>query len=142
MANEILTRGCSLKYGTTPTTEITNMISFPDFGAAPDTVEVTNLSDTNKRYINGLQDFGSLEFEFNYESGPTGNYAKTKVLNGSQNWAFELPDGSKFTFSGESTAILGGGAPGEAMTWTLAITVNSAITYAAPTTLAAPISDK
>ena len=32
---------------------------FPDLGAAAEQVEVTTLADANRRYINGIKDFGT-----------------------------------------------------------------------------------
>ena len=40
---------------------------FPNLGGAAEQVEVTTLADGNRRYINGIKDFGSLEFTFLYD---------------------------------------------------------------------------
>lgn len=79
MANEFSTAGVVLKYavesisGTRPSSSyltIPNVKSTPDMSGTPDTLEVTDLSDTIwKRYIAGLKDPGdTLEFTANLTS--------------------------------------------------------------------------
>jgi hypothetical protein len=76
MALELSTAGVSLQYavettaGTRPTTGYTaipNIKSIPDLNPEPESLEVTDLSDTEwKRYISGLRDVGgSLGFTAN-----------------------------------------------------------------------------
>lgn len=40
---------------------------FPDLGSAPDTIDVTTLSDHFKKSLNDLPDPGNLEFSANYD---------------------------------------------------------------------------
>lgn len=48
-------------------TAIPNLKSIPDLNPQPDTLEVTDLSDHSKRYIEGLKDVGgALEFSANF----------------------------------------------------------------------------
>ena len=76
MAMELSTAGVLLKYavettaGTRPTasyTQIPNIKSIPDFNPEPESLEVTDLSDTDwRRYIAGLKDpGGALSFTAN-----------------------------------------------------------------------------
>lgn len=76
MAIELSTAGVSLQYavetsaGTRPTTgyaPITGIKSIPSLNPAPDTIETTDLSQTEfKTYIDGLKDLGgALEFTAN-----------------------------------------------------------------------------
>ena len=46
--------------------KVGDIINFPDMGGAPETIDVTTLTDHRKRNINGVQDSKALEFEFNY----------------------------------------------------------------------------
>ena len=76
MAQELSTAGVLLKYavestaGTRPTTgytQVPNIKSIPDFNPEPESLEVTDLSDTEwRRYIPGLRDpGGALAFTAN-----------------------------------------------------------------------------
>ena len=76
MAQELSTAGVLLKYcvettaGTRPTvnyTQIPSIKAIPDFNPEPESLEVTDLSDTEwKRYIAGLKDpGGALSFTAN-----------------------------------------------------------------------------
>ena len=59
----ILSKGIKLGYstsGTTTYTDISDLQECPQLGGAAEKVEVTVLSDANKRYINGVKDFGEL----------------------------------------------------------------------------------
>lgn len=80
MAQELSTAGVLLKYkvettaGTRPTsgyTTVPNIKSIPDFNPEPESLEVTDLSDTEwKRYIAGLKDpGGALAFTANMTTG-------------------------------------------------------------------------
>lgn len=80
MAQELSTAGVLLKYaveataGTRPTTGYTtvpNIKSIPDFNPEPESLEVTDLSDTEwRRYIPGLKDpGGALAFSANLTTG-------------------------------------------------------------------------
>lgn len=80
MAQELSTAGVLLKYavetsaGTRPSagyTTVPNIKSIPDFNPEPESLEVTDLSDTEwKRYIAGLKDpGGSLSFTANLTTG-------------------------------------------------------------------------
>lgn len=134
MSNELLTKGCKLSYkengGTSSQqfTEATGLRSFPDLGATPDKVEVTNLSDGVRRYIDGLVDYGDLEFGFYYEKGKTGNYAILNALKGKLcDFEFELPDKTKFAWSAYPTCILTGNDVGNPMEFNLSMSVQSEI---------------
>ena len=71
MANEVSTAGLTLKYcvettaGTRPTTGYTQVARFkslPDLNPAPNSIDVTDLSDLEwKRSIPGLKDVGSAQ---------------------------------------------------------------------------------
>lgn len=80
MSLELSTAGVLLKYacettaGTRPTTgytQIPNIKSIPDFNPEPESLEVTDLSDTEwRRYIPGLKDpGGALAFTANLTTG-------------------------------------------------------------------------
>ena len=134
MANEMITKGVSLGYkassSATSYTDVANIFSFPDLGGDFDKVEITNLADGSRRYLKGLVDYGDLEFEAYYT---TAGFTALKALDtagASVDWQIELPDDSKFTFSGVPSVALAGGGVGDALTYTIKIALDSAITFA------------
>ena len=109
--------------------EIKGLTDIPDMGAPPEKLDVTTLADEYRQYINGVKDFGDLEFNFIYESGADGNYAKLNALDGDQEWVVTFPDGSKFTFTGEvSLRILGVGV-NAVITFAMSVALSSEINY-------------
>lgn len=132
----ILTKGITLGYKTgsaSSYTALTNLQEIPDLGGDIDTVEVTTLADAAHTYIKGLLDYGdSIDFVFLYD--PT-QFNTLQALSGVQSWEVGLPDGAagavdtKCTFTGECHVRLDGKTYNEAMTYTLSITPNSAMTW-------------
>lgn len=136
MANELLTKNIKLSYkeGSGSTfTEASNLKSFPDIGSAPEKIEITNLVDSVKRYMNGLADYGDLAFGFYYERGASGNFATLKGLSGDVDWKLTFPDGASFAWKGEPSVTMNGGEPNQAMEFTLNIACSSDFTYTAGT---------
>ena len=118
MANEFSTAGILLKYaaeathGTRPTsgyTQIPNVKSTPDMSGTPDTLEVTDLSDTVwKRYIAGLKDPGdTIEFTANLTSALKTEWASVVTAAASATVWFEIavPNFSSFYFAGDPVEL-------------------------------------
>ena len=115
-------------------TKLTDIISYPDLGSAPETVDTTTLSDFIKKAINGLQDPGAMEFPqlFTPEK-----YKELKALEGSEQkfaiWfgadSTGAPDGNvlKLKFTGNISTYITGGAVNEARKMTSSITLTSEI---------------
>ena len=136
----ILSKGIKLGYstsGTTTYTDIPDLQECPQLGGAAEKVEVTVLSDANKRYINGVKDFGELAFKFLYDnSGATSNYRIIRGLEDGEkiiNWQVTFPDGTKFAFTGQVSTQIDSAAVNAALTFTATITLNSEITVTNPT---------
>lgn len=133
----LLSKGITLSYKTgsgSSYTDLTNLQEIPDLGGDIDTVEVTVLSDVAHTYINGLKDYGdSLDFVFLYDKT---QFAALAALTGTISWKVGIPDGSNgaissnCTFDGECNVKLDGVGTNEALTYTLSITPNSAMTWA------------
>lgn len=123
MAQELSTAGVLLKYaaaasGTTrPTsgyTTIPNIKSIPDFNPEPESLEVTDLSDTTwRRYIAGLRDpGGALAFTANLTTGFKTAWTTlctayaTALASGKSMW-FEIyvPSFGSFYFAGIPTEL-------------------------------------
>lgn len=139
MATGILSKGTTLSYkenGGSTFTKLADLQSIPDIGASVDKVEVTTLEDAAKRYINGIKDYGDLEFELLYDnSTENSNYRVAKGLEDSGDiidWKLTLPDGTSFAFSGSVIATIKGAGVGDALTFTAAITLNTDITVTNP----------
>ena len=109
-----------------------DLMEFPDLGASAEQVDVTTLADGARRYINGIKDFGSLDFKFLYDgAAEQGAYKQLKALetaNDVVEFKILLPDGIALGFKGFVSVTIAGGAVGDAMTFTLTINLNSDIT--------------
>lgn len=134
-ASGILTKNTNLSYSTDGTSWVdlgADLQEFPDLGAAADQVEVTTLADSNRRYINGIKDFGSLEFTFLYDGASDSSFNKLAALEKAGkavNWKVTLPDSVEVTFEGQPSVALAGGAVNEAMTFTLSINLSSDVVF-------------
>ena len=136
----ILSKGIKLGYSTSGSstyTDIPDLQECPQLGGAAEKVEVTVLSDANKRYINGVKDFGELAFKFLYDnSGAQSNYRVIRGLEDGEkiiNWQVTFPDGTKFAFTGQVSTQIDSAAVNAALTFTATITLNSEITVTNPT---------
>lgn len=135
----VLSKGITLSYkseGTTYT-KIDNLQTCPDLGGTAEKVEVTTLEDSNKKYINGVKDFGDLEFTFLYDnSSETSNYRIVRGLEEAGDvveWKVTFPDGTSFAFSGEVATRVETAEVNTALTFVAAITLNSDIAVTNPT---------
>lgn len=135
----ILTQGIKLSYKKQGSTyeEILNLQECPDLGGTAEKVDVTVLADGNKKYINGVKDFGDLAFKFLYDnSGATSNYRIVRGLEEAGSvvdWKVTFPDNTEFAFSGEVTTSIDGASVNNVITFTANITLNSDITVTNPT---------
>lgn len=111
--------------------KLVDIKDFPDLGSAPDTIEVTTLSDKMKRYIQGLQDTGSFEFTYNYTKA---DFTKVKALNDNAKHYFELNFGNdgaggegSFYFSGQVSTYVSGAGTGAAVEAKIIVTCDSEV---------------
>ena len=117
-------------------TKVENLQEFPDLGGSAEQVDVTTLADGNYVYINGIKDFGTLEFTFLYDnSGTTSNY---RVLRAAEEdgavhaCKVKFPDTTEFAFSGMiSTAVTGAGV-NAALQFVATVNLNSGIAVTNP----------
>ena len=112
---------------------VSGLTDIPDMGATPEKLDVTTLADEVRHYIAGVKDFGDLEFNFIYESGADGNYAKLAEIEAekAQDVActVEFPDGSKFAFTGEISLKIVGVGVNAVITFTMGVSLSSDIEY-------------
>lgn len=135
MAQGLLSKGIKFEYSANGTayTEINNLQEIPSLGGTPDKVDVTCLADGNKKYINGLVDYGDLAFKFLYDnSSQTSNYRVLKSLTGINHFKITFPDNTAFSFTGECSCSLDAASVNAALTFTANIALNSEIEVTNP----------
>jgi hypothetical protein len=110
---------------------VSGLTDIPDMGATPEKLDVTTLADASRQYINGVKDFGDLEFTFIYESGTDGNYAKLNALvgQGPQECIVRFPGegGATFTFTGEISLRIIGVGVNAVITFAMSVSLQSEI---------------
>ena len=129
MAEKHISKGIQLDVGSVK--NVSGLTDIPDMGATPEKIDVTTLADDCRQYINGIKDFGDLEFTFIYESGEDGNYAKLAALEGEQKCIVSFPDGTQFMFYGEISLKIVGVGVNAAITFTMSVALSSDIEYTA-----------
>ena len=133
----ILSKNITLGYSAVPATTYTvipDLQEIPDLGGSVDKVEVTTLADGSRRYINGLVDYGDLAFKFLYDNDDaTSSWRVLSGFNGElKSWEINLPDGTKFQFTGMPSLVLDSVGINAPLTFTLSIALNSAMTIVNP----------
>lgn len=122
--------------GTITYSKLVDIKEFPDLGKAPNTVDVTTLTDHQRKYLLGLKDPGILEFTANYTSA---DFTTLAALSGTQKFAVWFgvngsgqPDGSagKFEFEGQLSCWVKGAGVEAPVDMGIAIAVSSEITKA------------
>lgn len=133
MSKGILSKGITLSVDGK---EISNLQQIPSLGGTPEKVEVTTLADESIQYINGLKDYGDLEFKFLYDnSGESSNYRTLKKIEQAGE-AVEcivtLPDTTTFTFNAVIAVSLDEASVNSALTFTCSCGLQSDITVENP----------
>jgi hypothetical protein len=116
--------------------EISGLTDIPDMGASPEKLDVTTLTDEYRQYINGVKDFGDLEFTFIYESGADGNYKQLADIveqesnkNGETACIVTFPDGASFSFNGTIDVRILGVGVNAVITFAMSVALQSEIAY-------------
>lgn len=125
----MISKGIKLSYGDGNSfTELTNLQEIPELGGDTEAVEITTLADSAHMYEDGIKSYGdSLAFVFLYEKE---QFTTLNGLTGSHNWKVELPDGTSCTFGGTGSVKLAGVGVNAALTYTLSIKPNTAMSWA------------
>lgn len=137
MATGLLSKGIKLGYSATiPATVYTNLPDLqeiPELGGDIEKVETTVLADASRKYINGIKDYGDLAFTFLYENNDANDsFRLLSAMTALTAWQVELPDGTKFAFTGFPSVKLAGAGINAPLTFTLNIALNSDITITNP----------
>lgn len=127
----VISKGITLSYkvgGGASYTALTDLQEIPELGGDSEAIEITTLDDAAHMYTDGILNYGdSLAFIFLYKKE---QFTTLQGLEGSIDWKVALPDGTTCTFSGTSSVKLAGVGVNAALTYTLSIKPNSAMTWA------------
>ena len=113
--------------------EIPFLMEVPELGATPEKIDITTLSDSAKRYIPGIKDYGDLVFKFLYDSGENKNYQLLKDFEDKgTNVEFQIkyPDDTTHSFEAIPAVKLDSGALNGALTFSATMMLQSDITFA------------
>ena len=127
----VISKGIKLSYkngGGSSYTDLTNLQEIPELGGDSEAIEITTLADAAHMYTDGILNYGdSLAFKFLYDKT---QFETLQGLSGSINWQVTLPDSTTCAFTGTSSVKLDGVGVNAALTYTLSIKPNSAMTWA------------
>ena len=111
--------------------EVPNLQSIPSLGGDIEKVDVTTLADGARQYINGIKDYGDLEFKFLYDNAEsTSNYRvlRTAELSGdTKAIKIELPDETVFQFAADVAVSIDEAEVNQALTFTCSCGLQSDI---------------
>lgn len=117
---EISTLDATFKFGAVSPTEVVRIKSFPSIIAPKSALEVTDLSDSSRRFIPGLRDIAeNLEFTANWDKDV---FKKLNEAEGLQKCEFSLSDGTKITWDGYISASNSEGGVNEVVEMTISVT--------------------
>ena len=108
--------------------ELTNLQEIPELGGDVEAIEITTLADEAHRYTDGIKNYGdSLAFKFLYEGS---QFSMLNEAAGKTNmWRVELPDETTCEFTGSCSVKLDGVGVNAALTYTLSVKPNSAMSW-------------
>lgn len=141
---EFNSKGTILSVAAVPTTgdpaykKLYGLFTVPEMGGTPEQIDVTNLEDGIKRSILGIQDTGTLDFEFYATEDETDTTAQIRdtwnILRGYQTsgdtmmWKLEYPDGEGFTWKGKCSVRRQSVGVSTAIKFTLTIGLDTPLT--------------
>lgn len=126
-AQGLVATGTKLEYaepGATDYQLVADVKTIPALGGSPQQVDVTTLSDTRAKQIEGIEAATTAAFSVQYK-GPSWNAVHAKAGDRKQyNWRVTYPDGMSSTFTGSFTIQFGEVAVNGALTYTMTITIS------------------
>lgn len=123
--NTVLKAGASAQ----ALTKLCKIKSYPDLGGAPDTLETTDLEDSQQTFVPGVQSIDQMEFTANYT--PEDYAAVVASANTEQTYQLEMGDDGaqgKFTWTGQHSVYVNGGDVNAVREMTIVVTPSSQIT--------------
>lgn len=125
----VISEGITLAYtsGDGKQYDLTNLMEIPELGGETEAIEITTLADGARMYTDGIKNYGdSLAFKFLYEAA---QFIQLNDLNTSVEWKVILPNGETCTFNGTCSVKFDGVGVNAALTYTLSIKPNSAMSW-------------
>ena len=123
-------------------TKLCDIKSFPDLGGEPERIDVTSLSDGQRKYVAGVQDISSSTFSANYIAS---DLTKINNLSGTQhdfqlwfgatgNVGQEVPDGHNgiYSWTGDIMAYVTGGDVNSPVEMTIVVFPSTAFVHSVP----------
>ena len=92
-------------------TQVHGLKALPDFAENVEQVEVTCLSDVQKRYISGLKDFGELSYTFNFDPAEAAKIKDQKDVA----VKVTLSDGTTVSYTADVSLTISAASSGAAM---------------------------
>ena len=131
------TIGIKVKVGNSYVSGVTDI---PALGATPEKIDVTTLIDPSRKYINGVKDYGDLEFSCLYDPNPEEGKINFKQLREleiggeKQTIIVEIPadgenEAASFTLEGTIAVAMGEAAVNAALTFTLSVALTDEIKF-------------
>ena len=127
MINGKLTAGIAFYVGES---KVEGLQSIPSLGGTANKIDITTLDDTCYRYMNGLKDYGDLQFNFLLDDDFS-NYEAIKAVENTTSNCKVVIGNKKFTFSAELSASLDEAGVDAALTFTVNAGLQSDITFGA-----------
>lgn len=116
--------------------ELEYLMEVPEFGGAPEKIDVTVLSDSVKKYAPGIKDLGDLVFKFLYDnSSATSNYRVLKGLEdagAAVTFKIQYPDETAHQFDAVPSVKMDAGTINGALTFSATMVLQSDITVTNP----------
>ena len=116
--------------------EIDHLMEIPELGGTPEKIDVTALTDTVKKYIPGIKDYGDLVFKFLYDNaGEAANYRVFKGLADSgaaATFKLEYPDKTTHEFDAIPSVKIDAGVINGALTFSVSMLLQSDVTTGNP----------
>lgn len=119
------------------------LFSVPEMGGTPEMLDITNLEDSMKRSILGLQDVGTLDFEFYTTENETDTSEQIRdtwnILQGyetagtTMKWKLVYPDGEGYTWDGKCSIRRQAAAVNEPSKFTLTVSTETVLIPVATT---------
>lgn len=111
-------------------THLTDLLEVPELGGDTESIEITTLGDTARKYTEGIINYGdNLTFKFLYDKVQFQDLNQRAGTIGGVVWKVTLPDDSTCTFEGNGTVKLDGAGVNGALTYTLNIKPSSAMLW-------------
>ena len=114
----------------------TGLLQVPQMEGERDQIEVTDLSDSRKTYINGLKDAGDLSMQFIYDNSSADSvyraFRTASDADTALDFVLTLPDTTAFSFSGVPSVTIDEIGVNDKITFTAKIALSTDITISDP----------